>query len=112
MQVNNEEQSIKRKFTDVELCVRYILAHFPEARNNDKILMILFWRIFDKITVPREFERAFIKYATTPETITRARRMVQASGDYMPTGEIKEYRESRRKKIREILRGQSTLLPT
>jgi len=110
--MSDDEQTLKRKFTDIELCVRYILAHYPEARNNDKILMIHFWRLFDKIPVPKEFERTFIKYATTPETITRARRMIQASGDYLPTGEIKEYRESRRKKMRELLKRQSTLLPT
>jgi len=104
--------SIREKLTSTELAVRYILAHFPKARSNDKLLLLLFWELVDKIPMTKEFKQAFLTRATTPETITRARRLIQSSGEYQPTEEIREYRESRKKKMRELLKGQSTLLPT
>jgi len=95
---------------DTEAIVRYIMAHFPETRSNDKLLMLHYWTIADRIKIPREFWRAFMRYATTPETITRVRRLIQSQGDYQPREEVKQKRRVRSKKFREVLKaGQSTL---
>ena len=101
---------LKRKLKDTETCVRYILAHYPETRNNDKLLMLTYWRIIDRIPVPPEFHKAFLHYATTPETITRARRLIQSQGDYQARDEVKEMRRRRQRKMRELLSGQKTLI--
>jgi len=101
--------SLKEHLSDTENCVRYILFHFPETRNNDKLLMLKFWEMIDKIPIPQDFRLAFLKFATTPETITRARRLIQSRGDYLPRAEVREYRNRRQRKFRKLLRGQRTL---
>ena len=103
-------ENLKEKLRDAETCVRYILAHYPEARNDDKLLMLLYWEIIDRIKIPKEFKIAFRKYATHPETIRRVRQKIQSSGDYLPRKEVLEYRRRRSKKFRELLKGQKTLL--
>jgi len=104
------EPEVKIKLKNAETMVRYIMAHFPETRSNDKLLMLHYWELVDRIKIPREFWKAFLRRATTPETITRARRLIQASGDYQPREEVKKYRQSRSKKFREVLSGQKTLM--
>jgi len=101
---------LEEKLRGTETCVRYILAHYPEARNDDKLLMLLYWEIIDHIKIPKEFKIAFRRYATHPETIRRMRQKIQHEGDYLPRKEVLEYRRSRSKKFKEILKGQKTLL--
>ncbi|RLG36791.1 MAG: hypothetical protein DRN91_07115 [Candidatus Alkanophagales archaeon] len=103
-------EELSEKFKGVELCVSYILAHFPETRSNDKLLLLRYWEMVDKIKIPRAFWREFLRKATTPETITRARRRIQAEGEFLPRREVLERRQARSRKFREILKtGQSTL---
>ena len=102
-------EDLKEKLQSVETCVRYILAHYPEARNDDKILMLLYWEIIDRIPMTRDFKRAFLKRATHPESIRRMRQKIQHEGDYLPRKEVLEYRRARSKKFREVLSGQTTL---
>ena len=94
------------EYKDADTCVRHILALYPEARNNDKLLMVIFWEMFDKIPVPKEFRRAFLQRATTPETITRVRRRVQEAGNYEARPEVKEKRQEKSQKLREFFRKQ------
>ena len=93
-------------YKDGDMCVRYILAHFPETRNNDKLLMVIFWEMFDKIPVPKEFRRAFLQRATTPETITRCRRRVQETGNYEARPEVKEKRQEKSQRLRDFFTKQ------
>ena len=103
-------QDLKSELKDTETIVRYIMAHFPETRSNDKLLMLHYWELADKIRIPRTFWRDFMKKATPPETITRVRRKIQAEGDYLPREEVYQKRQARSRKFREILKaGQSTL---
>jgi hypothetical protein len=99
------------RLRDVEARIRYILSHFQRARDSDKHLMLIYWRLFDRLPISREFEEAFLARATTPETITRARRLVQSGGDYPPSPPVREGREARRRALRRALGGQRTLLP-
>ena len=105
-----EADRFKDKMQGVELCVRHIMALFPETRSNDKLLMLHYWELVDHIKIPREFWRDFMKKATTPETITRARRRIQQEGNYQPREEVKRIRQARSKKFREIFSGQKTLM--
>ena len=104
-----EVDKLKEKMRGVELCVRHILALYPEARNNDKLLMLLYWEVIDKIPMTREFKRTFLKRATHPESIRRMRQKIQHEGDYLPRKEVLERRRIRSKKFREVLSGQTTL---
>ena len=101
---------VKIKLKNVETMVRYILAHYPEARSNDKLLMLHYWELVDRIKIPREFWKAFLRRATTPETITRARRRIQQQQEYLPREEVRRIRQARSKKFREIFSGQKTLI--
>lgn len=98
-------EDVSKTFRDKDTCIRYILAHYPEARSNDKLLMVTFWQMFDKIPITASFRKAFLQRATTPETITRARRHVQEKGSYHARDEVREYREARRKKLRDFFSG-------
>ena len=62
--------------------VAYILEHWPECRNDDRLLMLRFWEVFDGMAEvlgeqgARRFRAWFCK-ATHPETIRRGRASVQ-----------------------------------
>jgi hypothetical protein len=63
----------------------YIMEHWPETRNDDRLLMIRFWQVFDSLeeilgaTGFRRFQAWFAK-ATHPETIRRGRAEIQKLG--------------------------------
>jgi len=95
---------------NVEDAVRYILAHYPEARNNDMLLTILYWDIFNGIKLPKPIRLALLHQAEHFETIRRTRQRIQAVGDYRPRKEMQKYRRSRSRKFRKALKaGQQTL---
>ena len=104
------ESEVKMKLKNAETMVRYIMAHFPETRSNDKLLMLRYWELADGIRIPRTFWRDFMKKATTPETITRVRRRIQQQQEYLPREEVRRIRQARSKKFREIFSGQKTLI--
>jgi hypothetical protein len=104
-------EQLKEKLSNTEMATRYILAHFPEARNNDKLLMLLYWDIVDKIPMPKEFRQAFLHKATPPETIRRMRQKIQEQGDYLPRQEILEARRRKQEAMRKALSPkQKTLI--
>ncbi|MEM1553172.1 MAG: hypothetical protein QW734_01935 [Candidatus Bathyarchaeia archaeon] len=82
----------KKDLMDVEFGVRHILAHYPNARSNDKLLMLYFWRDVDGIEITPEFWSAFLKKATHPETIRRTRQKIQSQGEYLPDEETLQRR--------------------
>ena len=104
------EPEVKIKLKNAETMVRYIMALFPETRSNDKLLMLHYWELVDRIKIPREFWKAFLRRATTPETITRARRRIQQQQEYLPREEVRRIRQARSRKFREIFSGQKTLI--
>lgn len=86
---------------DVETCVRYILAHYPNARNNDKLLMLLYWEIIDQIPIPKTFRYDFLTKATHPETIRRTRQKIQAKGEYPPDQQTQQKRQTLIQKFKQ-----------
>ena len=82
-------EELRRRYPTVESRVLFILERYPEARNDDLYLIILYWRLFDELGryirfVPYEV----IKKATRPETIRRTRQYIQNTlGLYPPTRE-------------------------
>lgn len=61
--------------------VRRILEEFPQTRDDDKLLMVVYWALYDGVKIPY----SQIKRATPPETIRRARQMIQSSGELLPS---------------------------
>lgn len=64
-----------------------LLRDNEQARNSDKHLIFLYWRNIDnvKFNNESEFYQAFVKQATSTESIRRARQIVQEDGLYLPT---------------------------
>lgn len=69
-------QSLK----NIEQRVGLVLAKYPDARNDDKLLIKLYWEEFDKVKSLND-----IVDATPPETIMRVRRKLNEKGKYLPT---------------------------
>jgi hypothetical protein len=103
-------EQLKEKLSNTEMAIRYILAHFPETRNNDKLLMLLYWDIVDKIPMPKEFRQAFLHKATPPETIRRARQKIQSQHEYLPRQEVLEARRRKQQAMRKALSPQQKTL--
>jgi len=71
----------------------YVLEHFPEARGNDCLCLLLYWWLWDSldlILTDEEFAEmlAWTRHATTPETVRRRRqefqRLRSTSGCLLP----------------------------
>lgn len=73
--------------------VREILREIPEARNNDRLLMVYYWSVVDDIDFAggdfEDFENAFAN-ATPPSSIQRARQIINYEAfeeNLLPTNE-------------------------
>lgn len=55
-----------------------ILRAFPEARDNDRILMSYYWAAIDEVEFDGNFKDYInsFKFATPPSSIQRARQMI------------------------------------
>ncbi len=72
---------------NVKECVEYILKNFSITRKNDNALILYYWLVCDRLPLLNQyldeddplFHKKFneLLKATTPETITRARRLIQ-----------------------------------
>jgi len=104
-----EERKTKRKLETVKASVRALLEEYPESRNDDRYLFVLYWRTVDEIKDSSKTVISFIpfeeiKRATSPETITRARRKIQENGEYLPTDpKVLDIRMKRSEAMRKIM---------
>lgn len=80
--------------------VEVLLRDFPQSRNCDKQLVLKYWENYDNIPMGdiNSFKNGFLKSSTSMESITRARRLLQEEGKYLPTD--KTVLGRRRKKIK------------
>jgi hypothetical protein len=72
---------------EVRKAVIGLLERNPEARDDDRLLMVLYWQEVDGLHFDYTFPTSFIEKGTSPESITRARRSVQALGLFPATQE-------------------------
>lgn len=80
------------EFDTVNYNVVKILKSHPEARNSDKILLDMYYQEIERIITNLS------KVNITPETITRARRFIQANNkELRPDSEVKELRNDKKK---------------
>lgn len=75
--------------------VEYVLLHWPIARDNDKALQALYWEHIDRLNF-KYFHQEFMSKATSPDSITRARRLIQEEGRFLPSIEVANSRRLKR----------------
>lgn len=67
--------------------VKRILEEHQETRNNDQLLILIFLQEEMGINAWDQFKVAARDQAVSFESITRARRDIQSSGEFLPTDE-------------------------
>jgi hypothetical protein len=97
---------LKNKRT-VRQNVEAILAVFEEARADDKVLLVKYWKHIDKIDFSN-FEREFMAKGTMAESIRRYRQSIQEDGLFLPSEEILQRRQRQAKSVRTSVRKLNT----
>lgn len=54
--------------------VAYLVSQVPATRSNYKLLLLLYWQIFDGIQIPSEIVNAILEKGTEPESLGRLKR--------------------------------------
>lgn len=65
--------------------VMRILEENAETRNDDRLLMLIYWQQVDGLSFDHTFPLLFGSRGTSPESISRSRRQIQEVGLWMPT---------------------------
>lgn len=100
------------KKSGVKKNVESLLRLYPETRNDDKLLTIMYWKMYDKVDMSNEesFYSSFMHQSTSTESIRRARQLIQEDGYYTPTDEdvvvkrrCKQVRMKKAVKMREVV---------
>lgn len=80
--------------------VQILMENYPEARNDDKKLCSLYYKIVEHVTTNLD------QIKTPPETITRLRRMVQVDNPHLaPTEKVKIIRSNREELFKEVFKS-------
>lgn len=56
--------------------VRYLLENVPATRNNDQLLVVMYWKVFDNIEISADIIKDIMEQGALPESITRYKRDV------------------------------------
>jgi hypothetical protein len=56
--------------------VAYLIDNVPQAADNYKLLILLYWQVFDNIDIPRRVIKEIAERGTEPESINREKRNV------------------------------------
>lgn len=106
MEQNPEELELYKRLQTVKERVEYILNRYPNTRNNDFYLWLIYVRLFEPELkkyikfIPYEL----IKKITPFSTIWRMRRKIQEEGRYLPTDpEILKKRRKLAKLHRKVI---------
>ncbi|MEK5036203.1 hypothetical protein MKY96_32660 [Paenibacillus sp. FSL R7-0302] len=92
--------------------VESILRDYPDTRSNDKLLTITYWKLIDRIDLginEEAFVAAFINSATMPESIRRARQLIQEEGLYLPDDATVANRRGRQAAMRSAVRDREVV---
>ena len=74
---------IAEEFENVEDGVRYILENSEECRNDDRHLVVYYWKYVDGVSI--FLPERVLQHLTPPETIRRVRQKIQSGGELIPT---------------------------
>jgi len=108
---NEITESFELNHKKNKLVVKEILEGFDKATNNDFILCVEFWNLMNQIKITNSndgkeviihIEKDRISNITSPESITRCRRVLNNSGIGLPTRElVRERRFTRAKALKK-----------
>lgn len=54
--------------------VSWLVNNVPAARSNYKLLLLLYWQVFDEIDIPKDIVNEIAEKGTEPESINRLKR--------------------------------------
>lgn len=83
--------------------VAYVLEHYPEARDDDRLLTLWYWRTWDNLAAvvsEDQFDRllTWCRNAAHPETIRRRRQEIQKLrtevGHLLPSDSVAAFRKA------------------
>lgn len=86
--------------------VEHLLREYPEARNSDLLLIVLYLREFTELGkyikyIPYSVMR---KYEGITESVRRARQLIQSEGRYLPTDpKVLEARRRKERRLRKLI---------
>jgi len=101
-----EEQQLLEKLRTVKERVEYLLERYPNARNSDLYLTILYLRKFTELGkyikyIPYEVIK---KYDGIFESIRRSRQKIQEEGRFLPTDpDVLKRRRRLAEKFRKVI---------
>ena len=101
-----EGNKILDEFKTVKARVEYILRKYPEARNDDRYLWLMYVREFDDLGKYISYvPYGVLKKAVSFGTLVRVRRKLQNDeGKYLPTDpDVIRKRSKRQRIIREVI---------
>lgn len=52
----------------------YLVSQVPATQSNYKLLLLLYWQVFDGIDIPRDIVNTILEKGTEPESIGRLKR--------------------------------------
>lgn len=96
-----------KKFKNTTDEVEYILAKYPEARNNDFVLQWYWMKEIAGLNMPDMSWQKFQQLAGKLGTIRRARQKIQGTGKYLPSDKRVLDRRKRWRMIRLSARNSS-----
>lgn len=100
----NVKKNVKRN-------VEALLRDYPDTRNDDKLLTITYWKVYDNVDMSSEenFYSSFMHQSTSTESIRRARQMIQEDGKYMPTDEVVAKRRWKQVQMKEAVKQRQVV---
>lgn len=105
-ELDEEEEELLEKLRTVKDRVEYLLARYPDARNSDLYLTILYLRKFTELGKYIRYipYNVIKKYDGVFETIRRTRQKIQEEGRYLPTDpEVLRRRKKLAQKYKKII---------
>jgi len=105
-ELTEEEQRLLERLRTVKERVEYLLEKYPDARNSDLYLTILYLRRFTELGryikyIPYDVIK---KYDGVFETVRRTRQKIQEEGRFLPTDpDVLRRRKKLAEKFRRVV---------
>lgn len=108
--MDEKERELREKLKVIKNNLINLLSNYPETRNDDKYLTILYWKLIDGVKDAYGNPLPFIpmheiKRATSPETIRRMRQKFNEEGAFLPTDPVVfQKRQAIRERMRRVIK--------
>lgn len=91
--------------------VERLMRDYPVTRDNDKTLIFGYWKLVDNIVDDsgKVHIKDMLNKSTPTESITRARRLIQEEGKYLPTSGVVAGRRGREKDMKDAVKQREVV---